>query len=82
MRGVSAMSYGQIPNNFSPDRQRARGLASGRVRQEQLVDRNNRIVALRCGGWKIKCIARKDGLSWVQTWRIIKGAVATQGQRQ
>ena len=82
MRGVSAMSYGQIPDNFSPDRQRSRGLASGQVRQEQRVERNNRIVEHRRGGWKTKCIARKEGLSRVQTWRIIKGVVATQGQRQ
>ena len=54
-----------------PSVQRERGLASGRARRERLRGRNARIVELHHAGWSIAHVARREGLSWVQTWRVI-----------
>ena len=54
-----------------PAVQRERGLASGRARRERLQPRNARIVELHHAGWSIAHVARQEGLSWVQTWRVI-----------
>ena len=54
-----------------PAVQRERGLASGRARRERLQPRNRRIVAMHHAGWSIAHVARQEGLSWVQTWRVV-----------
>ena len=54
-----------------PAVQRERGLASGRARRERLRSRNARIVELHHAGWSIAHVARQEGLSWVQTWRVV-----------
>ena len=54
-----------------PAVQRERGLASGRARRERLRGRNARIVEMHHAGWSIAHVARQEGLSWVQTWRVV-----------
>ena len=54
-----------------PAVQRERGLASGRARRERLQPRNARIVEMHHAGWSIAHVARQEGLSWVQTWRVV-----------
>ena len=52
-------------------RQREKARISARVRQEQRRPRNCRIVELHGSGWTIERIARREDLSWIQTWRIV-----------
>ena len=54
-----------------PAVQRERGLASGRARRERLRGRNVRIVEQHHAGWSIAQVARQEGLSWIQTWRVV-----------
>ena len=62
---------GDVMGWKDPARQREKGLASGRIRQERLRPRNQRIVELHHAGWSVASIARQEGLSWIQTWRIV-----------
>ena len=54
-----------------PVRQREKAMISARVRQERLQPRNRRIVHQHRSGRTIESIAVQEGLSWIQTWRII-----------
>ena len=54
-----------------PSRQREKAMISARVRQERRRPRNQRMVELHRSGWSIERIARREELSWIQTWRII-----------
>ena len=62
-----------------PAVQRERGLASGRARRERLQPRNQRIVAMHRAGWSIAHVARQEGLSWIQTWRVVAADQARPG---
>ena len=62
---------GDVMGWKDPARQREKAQISARVRQEQRRPRNCRIVELHGSGWTIARIARQEGLSWIQTWRIV-----------
>ena len=62
---------GDVMGWKDPVRQREKAQISARVRQERRRPRNCRIVELYRSGWTIERIARQEGLSWIQTWRII-----------
>ena len=62
---------GDVMGWKDPVRQRERALISARVRQERRRPRNCRIVDLHHSGWTIERIARQEGLSWIQNWRIV-----------
>ena len=62
---------GDVMGWKDPARQREKAQISARVRQEQRRPRNCRIVELHGSGWTIERIARQEGLSWIQTWRIV-----------
>ena len=62
---------GDVMGWKDPVRQREKARISARVRQEQRRPRNCRIVELHGSGWTIERIARQEGLSWIQTWRIV-----------
>ena len=62
---------GDVMGWKDPVRQREKAQISARVRQEQRRPRNCRIVELHSSGWTIARIARQEGLSWIQTWRIV-----------
>ena len=62
---------GDVMGWKDPVRQREKAQISARVRQERRRPRNCRIVELHGSGWTIARIARREGLSWIQTWRIV-----------
>ena len=62
---------GDVMGWKDPARQREKARISARVRQEQRRPRNCRIVELHGSGWTIERIARREDLSWIQTWRIV-----------
>ena len=70
---------GDVMGWKDPVRQREKALISARVRQERRRPRNCRIVELCRSGWTIERIARQEGLSWIQTWRIIDADRKTPG---
>ncbi|MCE2423422.1 MAG: primase C-terminal domain-containing protein [Gemmatimonadetes bacterium] len=62
---------GDVMGWKDPARQREKARISARVRQERRRPRNQRMVELHRSGWSIERIARREELSWIQTWRII-----------
>ena len=66
-----AFGRGDVMGWKDPARQREKARISARVRQEQRRPRNCRIVELHGSGWTIERIAGQEGLSWIQTWRIV-----------
>ena len=70
---------GDVMGWKDPARQREKAQISARVRQERRRPRNCRIVELYRSGWTIERIARQEGLSWIQTWRIIDADRKTPG---